>query len=609
MTIEESLRDETSVNPEWENNIYRLKQQVNRYPFDIVVSFMSRNFGHLDAAQRADIKVLEIGCGTGNNVWYLAREGYDVSAIEGSQTAVRLGQAMLGKEGLEARIEVGDFAQLSWPDNTFDAVIDRCAVTHNRLEHIKRSLNEIKRVLKPQGVFLSQMFSAHDTCRFDGRELGDGAFTEFDTGPFKNMGVAYFANRNDLKHLMESRFKVVSLGLHLIKDETEGEERAFWHIECENVGDDILAEKIARGLILCGTYRSGTTLLQKMVDAHPQCEVVMQPCLPFFKTLQGLKMGGGFTDIGEQPLGIGEDEAATGASEGYFDAAFDADRIDALVSGIGEALSGHRKEGDDVPAAAFVESLRRELQPGSAVSVLSDITDAVQEYRSSTACRYSGFKELYIDEYLEGIIRLSPRDFRILHLIRDPRAIVASRNFGAYRNEGDAPTDHPLLLIIKMWRTSVRCRTDLAKRFPRAFLPLKYEDLVRDRAQTARDICDFLALDDYSAMLDDASLRSENGTGWRPNTSFGDDHDPSKLLDKWNELLPQETIGAVEFLCRKEMAAMGYPCTLSESEQMACFDAYREDVTTLLPWTRIPGLLLDDVEKSREIARNSGNEA
>lgn len=47
---------------------------------------------------RATIKVLEVGCGPGANIWYLAREGFSVYAVEGSASAIEKAHNRLAAE-------------------------------------------------------------------------------------------------------------------------------------------------------------------------------------------------------------------------------------------------------------------------------------------------------------------------------------------------------------------------------------------------------------------------------------------------------------------------------------------------------------------------------
>lgn len=133
---------------DWESR-YAAGSALNRYPFDQVVSFMFRHGKPGD-------RVLEIGCGAGNNVWFLAREGFVAAGIDISPSAIAAAEARLAADGLEADLRVGDFHQLPWPDDDFDFVVDRSALVCSNEQ--KRALVEIARVLRPHGRFLSMEF-------------------------------------------------------------------------------------------------------------------------------------------------------------------------------------------------------------------------------------------------------------------------------------------------------------------------------------------------------------------------------------------------------------------------------------------------------------------
>jgi 2-polyprenyl-3-methyl-5-hydroxy-6-metoxy-1,4-benzoquinol methylase len=65
---------ETHFDSIWENEIYGDGKNIARYPYDVILSFIYRNFPR--NKPRNEIKILEVGCGTGNNLWFAAREGF-----------------------------------------------------------------------------------------------------------------------------------------------------------------------------------------------------------------------------------------------------------------------------------------------------------------------------------------------------------------------------------------------------------------------------------------------------------------------------------------------------------------------------------------------------
>ena len=70
--------------PVWEQKYS--SGHAERYPWDAVVTFIFRNYPRNVA--RENVRILEVGFGTGPNLWFASREGFSVSGIEGSQSAV-----------------------------------------------------------------------------------------------------------------------------------------------------------------------------------------------------------------------------------------------------------------------------------------------------------------------------------------------------------------------------------------------------------------------------------------------------------------------------------------------------------------------------------------
>ncbi|MFC2027891.1 class I SAM-dependent methyltransferase, partial [Chloroflexota bacterium] len=78
------------------------------YPNESIVRFIFTRLPR-DLAKRRDNKVLDIGCGTGNNTWMIAKEGFDTYGFDGSRVALDLNENRLKEMQLSAHLSQGDF--------------------------------------------------------------------------------------------------------------------------------------------------------------------------------------------------------------------------------------------------------------------------------------------------------------------------------------------------------------------------------------------------------------------------------------------------------------------------------------------------------------------
>lgn len=145
-------------------------------------------FGHIDiylfdqllrGRISPGMRVLDCGCGTGRNLVYLLREGYDVHATDRDAAAVdhvRAQAATLAPSLTPDHFRVEAAEQLSFDDATFDVVISN-AVLHFAASpaHFEAMVRGMWRVLKPGGLFFARLASS---IGMPGRmePLGDGRF-------------------------------------------------------------------------------------------------------------------------------------------------------------------------------------------------------------------------------------------------------------------------------------------------------------------------------------------------------------------------------------------------------------------------------------------------
>ncbi|WP_249901048.1 class I SAM-dependent methyltransferase [Paenibacillus sp. PK3_47] len=184
-------------------------QGWGKYPSEDLIRFIARNF--YQARDRKEVKVLEVGCGTGANLWYVAREGFTIYGIDGSKTAIEIAKTRLDVEveDWSGQLVVGDFISLPYEDNFFDAVIDNEAVYSNSYENSQVIYNEIHRVLKPKGKLYSRTFAAGSWGDGTGEQVAPGLWVVSE-GPAYGKGTTRFSTEKDIKNLLE-KYEITEL--------------------------------------------------------------------------------------------------------------------------------------------------------------------------------------------------------------------------------------------------------------------------------------------------------------------------------------------------------------------------------------------------------------
>lgn len=199
-----------------------------RYPPEELVRFIARRFGSTE--DKSKIRVLEIGCGPGPNIWFLVREGYHVCGIDGSFTAIEKAKKRLADEGLSFEktvvdLRVGNFVNFPWPDNYFDAIVDIEALYANSTHDIRTVLKEVLRTLKKGGFFFGKMFGEATTGSDTGTLLEKGTRSHPEIGPCAGNEIAHFFSREEFDDLF-SNFEEFSVD-YCLRTDAQGQTHIF----------------------------------------------------------------------------------------------------------------------------------------------------------------------------------------------------------------------------------------------------------------------------------------------------------------------------------------------------------------------------------------------
>ena len=110
---------------------------------------------------RPDMKILDAGCGEGRNLLYFLKNGFDVSALDQDESAIKMVQ--MHARTLESKVSqdqfvVGDISSMPFPDNHFH-VVNAFSVLHfaESKKVFLDMVEELIRVLKNDGLLLLKM--------------------------------------------------------------------------------------------------------------------------------------------------------------------------------------------------------------------------------------------------------------------------------------------------------------------------------------------------------------------------------------------------------------------------------------------------------------------
>jgi sterol 24-C-methyltransferase len=162
-------------------------------------------------------RVLDVGCGVGGPAREIIKfTGVDVMGLNNNDYQIQRSLKYARKEGLADKFQAtkGDFMQMSFPENSFDAVYAIEATVH--APDLRGVYEQIFRVLKPGGVFgvyewlMTDKYDndnpKHRECRL-GIEQGDGisnmvtvaqGLADFRAAGFELMHHEDLADRDDV---------------------------------------------------------------------------------------------------------------------------------------------------------------------------------------------------------------------------------------------------------------------------------------------------------------------------------------------------------------------------------------------------------------------------
>jgi hypothetical protein len=228
-----------------------------------------------------------------------------------------------------------------------------------------------------------------------------------------------------------------------------------------------------------------------------------------------------------------------------------------------------------------LEAALRELPQTGFAQCLANLHRALQPSPEGSTL---GEKETICEEYLPHFLN---EGFKCIVIIRDPRDIITSLNYG--RGPQFGGRIKPTLFSVRQWRKSVAFALQLEEH-PRFFW-LRYEDLVNGPTAATNQVLTWLGLSPIDLDPSKATV-GQDGEPWFGNSSFGSLSGISAVsVGRFRKFLRDDMTQFIEATCYPELSALGYELSVRRDEIPVAIARFRDPCQTrsdLVEFTNSP---------------------
>lgn len=109
-------------------------------------------------------RIIDIGCGGGFMAEALAKRSADVVGVDPSEGAIQAARVHATSNNLSIEYEIGQAEYLEFEDEIFDIVV--CVDVLEHVESLEKTIRQISRILKPDGLFLFDTINRNWLAKF-----------------------------------------------------------------------------------------------------------------------------------------------------------------------------------------------------------------------------------------------------------------------------------------------------------------------------------------------------------------------------------------------------------------------------------------------------------
>lgn len=322
-----------------------------------------------------------------------------------------------------------------------------------------------------------------------------------------------------------------------------------------------------------GMFRSGTTLLGRSLNAHPNIKIATDPYIEFFRAFRNevYKENGDKLADDNAPLDDNFFNEHIKSTIEICNATFDREiknqKLEDIKKKIIEQCSTY---------SPLIVPFVKDVDATNYKELFKKLMLLVQKAYGDEQSQYIGIKEVWAEEFIAPLINTFP-NIKCIHISRDPRAIIASRKASKLKM-------YPLLFFIRHWRKSIAYFL-MNYQKKKNYYFVKYEDFITNPEFHSKKICKFLNVRYDKAMIEADKFVNGKKEKWIRSSVYGiSDKITTKFMDKWKSVLSNEEIQYIEDLCDMEMKLLSYERLTLPKILHSCSHPPYEDKNNIADW-------------------------
>jgi SAM-dependent methyltransferase len=209
-----TTQSKTPQSNEWRQfHTERASSNYPKWPNEAMLKVLFGSYLETPCTPQPDWKVLDVGCGFGNNLVPFADMGCESYGVEIDPEIAKLTSVLLEERGYKSNVVEGANRDIPFSDNMFDLVLSVNTLHYEGTKpNVMAALTSFHRVLKPGGIlYMSTVGPEHEIFKC-AKPLGNQRY-QIQNYDFRDgQEFFFFENENNLERYCAEIFDAVETG-------------------------------------------------------------------------------------------------------------------------------------------------------------------------------------------------------------------------------------------------------------------------------------------------------------------------------------------------------------------------------------------------------------